>query len=238
MKRLRKFALSIGISLFYAAVACAELPWQLEDHTRYMALGDSLSSGKGANPATNGFVYLLYQGGAFDTVPNTLLSNVGVPAATSQQVLDYQVPLAIEAFKPQVITMTLGGNDLLTILNGADPNVVIPEFADNLGQILGAVCAGLPGIQLYVSNLYTVPLPGVPQVDFIVSTVNDVIEQVTGAVALGGCDVKVADVFSAFQGRTGLLLIERNQAGLFEVHPTNAGYRVMARAFLQVIEVK
>ena len=43
--------------------------------------------------------------------------------------------------------------------------------------------------------------------------------------------VRVADVFDAFQGRTGLLLIERHGASAFEVHPTNAGYRVMAEAF-------
>jgi len=40
----------------------------------------------------------------------------------------------------------------------------------------------------------------------------------------------VADVFDAFQGRTGLLLIERHGANPAEVHPTNAGYRVMAEA--------
>ena len=32
------------------------------------------------------------------------------------------------------------------------------------------------------------------------------------------------------------MLIDRNQANLFEVHPTIAGYRVMSRAFLQAIE--
>jgi lysophospholipase L1-like esterase len=49
-----------------------------------------------------------------------------------------------------------------------------------------------------------------------------------------GFGVKVADVFNAFggiQGRNGLLLIDRNGAGAFEVHPTNAGYNAMADAF-------
>lgn len=43
--------------------------------------------------------------------------------------------------------------------------------------------------------------------------------------------VGVADVFTAFEGRTGLLLVERNGANALEVHPANAGYRTMARAF-------
>ena len=225
------WASGLGVSVS----AFAELPWQFAEHTRYMALGDSLAAGYGANPATNGYVYLLYQGGAFDTVPNTLLSNTGVPDATSQQVMDYQVPLAVDAYAPQVVTMTFGGNDLLTILNGADPSQVIPGFANNLGQILGTLCAGLPGVRIYVSNLYTVPLPGVPQVNAVVSAFNAVVEQVTTLVAMGGCDAQVADVYGAFQGRNALLLIDRNQAGAFEVHPTNRGHRVMAQAFRAVI---
>jgi hypothetical protein len=44
----------------------------------------------------------------------------------------------------------------------------------------------------------------------------------------------VADVFHAFKGRNGLLLVERHGAEPFEVRPTNAGYRVMANAFAAV----
>jgi lysophospholipase L1-like esterase len=43
--------------------------------------------------------------------------------------------------------------------------------------------------------------------------------------------LSVSDVFTAFQGRNGLLLVERHGADGFEVHPTTAGYRVMAKAF-------
>ncbi|HEX9583087.1 MAG TPA: hypothetical protein VGB36_01105 [Gammaproteobacteria bacterium] len=49
-----------------------------------------------------------------------------------------------------------------------------------------------------------------------------------GSVQFGA---EVADVFSEFDGRGGLLLIERNGAGAFEVRPTNAGYRAMVDAF-------
>ena len=46
-----------------------------------------------------------------------------------------------------------------------------------------------------------------------------------------GCGVEVADLYGALQGRKGMLLIERNQANPLEIHPTNAGYKVMAKAF-------
>ena len=37
--------------------------------------------------------------------------------------------------------------------------------------------------------------------------------------------------YGAFKDKSGLLLIERHGAGQYEAHPTNAGYRAMARAF-------
>jgi lysophospholipase L1-like esterase len=211
------------------AAAHAELPWQFDQHTRYMALGDSLAAGYGAVPATEGYVYLLYRSGVFDTAPNTLLTDAGVIGATSQQVLTYQVPQAIEAFHPTVITITVGGNDLAEILAGADPNVVLNTFQTNLTQILQALRAGLPDAQIYINNLYTVP--EIPGADQIVPVFNLIVAQVAGAFG-----VSVADVYSAFLGKPGLLLIERHGAYQFEVHPTNAGYRVMEQAFAAVIK--
>jgi lysophospholipase L1-like esterase len=73
-----------------------------------MAMGDSLAAGYGAIPATQGYAYLLYKEGVFDKIPNTLLSNVGLIGATSADVLNYQVPLAIGPYKPTVITLTVG----------------------------------------------------------------------------------------------------------------------------------
>ncbi len=206
------------------AAAPAELPWQFDRHTRYMALGDSLVAGYGAIPATQGYVYLLYQGGVFDTVPNTLFCNAGVPGATSRHVLDHQVPQALEAFRPTVVTITVGGNDLLTILSGADPAAVLYEFQGNLTEILLELRTGLPDARIFIGNLYTVP--GVPGADQVVPIFNQVVSGVAAAF-----DVPVADVYGAFKDRDGLLLIERHGAGQYEVHPTNAGYRAMAKAF-------
>ena len=57
------------------------------------------------------------------------------------------------------------------------------------------------------------------------------LDQVTANVAaLFPNNVVVVDLFTAFQGRSGLLLIEKKGAG-FNIHPTNAGYQVMTGAF-------
>jgi hypothetical protein len=45
------------------------------------------------------------------------------------------------------------------------------------------------------------------------------------------------DVFSAFEGRSELLLAERQGSGM-QIHITNAGYKVMADAFAKAIRAK
>ncbi len=225
----------LALALGFGGAAEADQPWDLGNHTRVLALGDSLTAGYGATPMTNGYAYLLYRDGVYDTMTNTSFADAAVPGATSAQVLDFQVPLALQTgYQPEVIVMTVGGNDLLTILNGADPTTVINAFAANLTGILGQLCAGLPNSNIYVSNLYDIQ-------NFPVSTTAAVLafNQAVAAV-VGGLDatpacggrVKVADIYSAFLGsQQGLLLINRNGAGQFEVHPSNAGYRAMEQAF-------
>ena len=228
----------VRIWVFLAAMflpfgVMAEVPWQFADNTRYMAMGDSLAAGYGAIPATQGYAYLLYQEGVFDAVPNILLSNVGLIGATSQDVLDNQVPLAIDPFVPTVITLTVGGNDIAKILEGEDFGTVITEFQNNLIAIFTQLRTGLPNAKIYINNLYDIPelpLPP-PGIRPIVQAFNGVIEGVAGVF-----NVPVADVFSAFEGRNGLRLIQRNDADQFEVHPSNAGHRTMANAFKAVIE--
>jgi hypothetical protein len=48
---------ALVFSLAMATPAAADLPWQFDNNTRYMALGDSLVAGYGAVPATQGYVY-------------------------------------------------------------------------------------------------------------------------------------------------------------------------------------
>jgi len=235
MKTIRTIILTA--LLLVPVGARAELPWQFDQHTRYLALGDSLAAGYGAIPTTQGYVYLLYRSGVFDATPNIVFSNAGIPGMTSKDVLDHQVPQVIQYLKdfqdpntspPSFITLTAGGNDLLTILNGADPAQVLADFQINLVQILGLLRTSLPHTRIYISNLYTVP--GIPGADAIASIFNSVVTGVADAYG-----VEVADVYHAFLEQDGLLLIERHGADQFQVHPTNAGHRTIAAAFEAVI---
>jgi lysophospholipase L1-like esterase len=225
MKWLR--ALAFVATILLPLGVSAEVPWVFTDDTRYMAMGDSLAAGYGAIPATQGFSYLLYKKGVFDKIPNTLLSNVGLIGATSQDVLDKQVPLAIDPFEPDVITLSVGGNDIVKFLASPNPQEVLDNFYTNLTDIFTQLREELPKAKIYTNNLYDIPeLPGIRG---IVQTFNGIIEERAGFF-----NVPVANVFSAFEGRKGLLLIQRNGADPFEVHPSNAGHRAIAKAYISI----
>lgn len=227
-------AVALVAAFSFAGTARADMPWVYTDNTRYLAMGDSLTAGYGATPMTGGYAFLLYEDGAYDQMTNTVFANVAVPGSTSAQVLAHQVPLATSGFAPHVITMTVGGNDLFTILDaGADPATVIGTYQANLAAILGQLCWALPQTRIYVGNLYSIRGFVVP-VEPVIQVFNQVIAGVaaySNATVCGG-RVKVADVYTAFAGsQEGLLLTGRNGASFDQAHPSNAGHRAMARAF-------
>lgn len=208
--------------------ANAQAHAQAQGEVRYLALGDSLAAGYRAMPATQGYVYRLYREGVIAPLNRTLFANAAVPGVTSAQVLAYQVPQALDAFPADVITLSVGGNDLLRILSGADPGTVLNEFQTNLTLILQRLRTGLPQARIYINNLYTVP--NIAGADSIVPVFNGIVAQVAGAFG-----VPVVDIYTAFLGRPELLLINRPGAGAYEVHPTNAGYAVMAQVYAHAI---
>ncbi len=227
MKRVITLLAVPMIILISVTISSAELPWQFSEHTRYMVLGDSLGAGYGAVPQTQGYAYRLYQGGTFDVASKTIFCNSSVVGATSSDVLAYQVPQAF-IFKPDVITLTVGGNDLTAILSGTDPNLVLDLFQTNLTQILNRLVIEL-GATVYVSNLYTIS--DIPGADQVIPLFNQTVSGVAGSFG-----VPVADFNGSFEGKKGLLLIDRHGASPLETHPTNAGHRAMAEAFKAVVE--
>jgi lysophospholipase L1-like esterase len=250
MKRIIRTARLVLVASMAAAPLSAQSPQQLaNDATRYMAMGDSIAAGFKAQPMTQGYAFLLYQGGVFDRMPHTLFNDIAVVGATSGDVLQHQVPLALipgsrGGFVPEYITLTVGGNDIAAIREFAATNpppdalqLVILQtlgaYSQNLGGILGQLAAQLPGVKIFVGNQYTVPeiegmFQGGPEALALFN-------EATAAVVSNVPGAYLVDVYEAFLGRPGLLLIERRGASRFEVHLTNAGHRAMADAFADVI---
>jgi|GEM_PF-769697 len=243
MRKIQQFAF-LGAFLALAAVPRAwAQPWvSFDDNTRYLALGDSLSAGYAAHPATQGFAYQVYQSGTIDSINNLLFCDAAVPNAQSSDVLHYQVPQAHLFFAAtgkdyrKVLTLTVGGNDAFTVVgpNGqitGDVNAMLLAFGANLGAILTSLVTQFPDAKIFVGNLYDpeLPIPGEP---LLVNAMNGVIAQVSGGFA---GHVVLVDIHTAFEGRHGLLLSERHGSAPDQVHPTNAGYQVMAKAFEDAI---
>lgn len=254
--KLRKYGMIAVISAVLVgslALAHAQYWTSFADNARYLALGDSLSAGYGAHPSTNGFVYQLYQSGAIDNVNNTLLDNIGVVNATSSDVLSHQLPLGHLFFSDtgqdyrKVVTITVGGNDMQQLIGTilyADLTQeqiqllvwqTLQNFSVNLGAILGDLISD-PDIEVYVANQYD-PLLPVAGGSEIVSGLNEAISSVISVMksAYPFANITLVDVHSAFDGRRGLLLSERNGAEMFQVHPTNNGHRVLAQTFADAI---
>jgi lysophospholipase L1-like esterase len=241
---IRLRSLLLLLVLLVPCLALAALP-AVQPSVRYMSLGDSLAAGYKAQPAIKGYSYQLYLDQVFGTIPDTVFDNASVPGATSTDVLNFQIP-QVHLFEPNVVTMSVGGNDLLTLLGSTPPTqeqvaIVLGQFGANLGQILVGLCGLMPpGGQIYVSNQYTIPeIPGADQVvPLFNGVVADVVAQVKLFPACTDKTIGVADVFNAFLGQKDLLLIERFlKKGIVtqEVHPTDKGYRVMEDAFRAVI---
>jgi lysophospholipase L1-like esterase len=230
------------VILALAAVAQAQ-PWvSFGTHSRYVALGDSISAGFGAIPATQGFPYLLYESGVIDSLTNTLFCNMAVPGAVTKDVLDYQVPQIKRFLKNtgssyrQVITLQIGGNDLAQILTGADPQTVLSGIGTNLFLILSTLTAQFPEAQIYVANFYDPKLPVTGEKALILALDQVIAATVAAAAAANpSAHLVLVDVYTAFEGRSGLLINEKKGADLYDADLTNAGQRVVAEVFERAI---
>jgi GDSL-like Lipase/Acylhydrolase family len=145
----------------------------------------------------------------------------------------------------------------------ADPQTVIPIVADAIAAKvaniirslvfgmagLPAYCAqnGIPGIRVLAFNYYSFNHPD-PQINFVLDLavqsfsagLQTRIAQIQADIQTAGKTARVGfvDTFSAMEGRRGLLLIEKRNGFVggfeFEIHPTNAGHRVIAGEFERV----
>lgn len=230
MKR-ELFCSAVLVMALASGGAYAGNPAMLADNVRYLSMGDSFAAGKGAIPATQGYAYRLYSNGVFGPMNNTTFDNMALGGTDSSDVLNYQVPQVVK-FLPHVITMTVGGNDLGRILKGEPPNVVLAEFAANMTAILCNLRAIMAAkdidVLILVGNQPDYPWLSAsnPAVRQVVILANQII-----ADAAQACGARVADVFSAFEGKESVYLNYRQGASPNEPHPTNEGYRVMEKAF-------
>jgi lysophospholipase L1-like esterase len=170
----------IALVLAWLAAAIAIPTRAAEAPTTYLALGDSLAWGDGAtDPSTTSYVPLLgdyFAGQPHGGAKNAV--NLAVRGETSSSFLAGQVGAAMARIGDpstdvRVITLSIGGNDLLDLLNEPtdacvqDPSgltcqglvaTALGGVADRLPVILGSLAMSLAGdpdgARVYVLTLY------------------------------------------------------------------------------------
>lgn len=161
---MRRILVLAGAAILSAAMA-GPVVASSQPETLYIAMGDSLAWGDGASvPEHTGYVPRLagYFQGASHGGADTLI-NLGVGGTTTGELIDTQVAEAVEligdsATDTRVITISVGGNDLLNLINDpTDPCVAdatsatcqgllflaMSQVASNMPVILGTLDAAL-----------------------------------------------------------------------------------------------
>jgi lysophospholipase L1-like esterase len=163
MRRVLTLLASIGITFALAAPVAATSPAR----TVYLALGDSLAWGDGASvPTRTGYVPRLagyFQGASHGGAD--VLVNLGVGGESTGSILAAQLPaglavIADPSTDTRVVTISIGGNDLLDLIDDEnDPCVLdagsltcqallfqaMTGVATNMPVILGSLQGALAG---------------------------------------------------------------------------------------------
>ena len=138
--------------------------------TYYVAMGDSLASGFGANPISDSYVQRVYQH-ELARIPGLVLRNFSCPGATTSSVVNShgcgasvtqleKAQAFLQAHPGHIafLTIDIGGNDVDGCSNAPDIQACIDNglaaINTNLPQILSTLKAASPGIKVFGMNYY------------------------------------------------------------------------------------
>ena len=192
----------------------------MERVVTFAVLGDSAASGVGdsdANGITRGWAYYLAQ--SF-TEP-IVFSNLSRPGAQSAEVLEHQLPLALE-LQPDICAVIVGGNDALR--NGFDPE----KYHQNMRKILSQLQES--GTQILLLQLHDptkiVKLPKLLGQILLrrINAVNQAIDKLSREF-----DVEV------LRTRRISGIYERKVWHIDRMHPSKYGHQLMATYFRELL---
>ncbi len=107
------------------------------DAVRYVALGDSAAQAVGASTPEAGYVATVAQHLAGTTGRDVHMFNLSVSGAKATDVLEDQLPrLAALGFVPDVVTLGIGGNDVV------DRRISVEAFLDTMAEVLAELPPG------------------------------------------------------------------------------------------------
>ncbi len=203
----------------------------------YVSLGDSLAVGEGSSdPRERGYAPIYRRLLEEETGRDVRLVQLGVKGETSESFssgTDPQLARAEAALRENpgaVVTLSLGGNDLLRVADGTDAEreAALARYAENLDRILKDLgSASDPEPCVSVLALYN-PIP-VGFTEEWVGRLNETIREVAGR---NGAAVAAGD--EAFRGHEAEYALHVLHP--WDVHPTDRGHEALARAFAEASE--
>lgn len=217
----------------------------------YIALGDSLTEGVGDTTGQGGFVPLLAQSLVNEYGYEVDYKNFGVSGNTSNQILKRMT--ADESIKDylkkaDLMTLTVGGNDLRKVILSNFSNLKISTFvkpakdySKRLETIIQTAQQANPSLPIYVVGIYNpfyISFPEMTEMQTIVDNWNQTTEQVTQKFK-NVYFVPINDLlYKGLDGESGVSQVS-GQSGnnlLYEednFHPNNTGYEMIKKAVME-----
>lgn len=259
-------ALLLAIVTISPAGAAPDASFGLvEDAPVYLALGDSLASGVGASdPEATGYVPLIHDALVETPIcrkkpcPELQLLNLGESGATTETLMDTQLPAAIEVLRQRngdadhandvrLITIDIGGNDVvhgvfdacadsITLACGQAVQETLATVERNLTDILVPLRAAAgPDTEIAMMTYYN-PLVGCDlagsagNAELILNGLPGVTPGLNGIIrqVAGRANVTVVDT-------VGKLGPDDLVGGEDCLHANDAGYEIIATAFIDVL---
>lgn len=208
-----------------------------KEELQYLVLGDSVARGLGSGDrAPHGYSSLVVKGlGEEERIPLEL-HNHGVSGQTSQRLLDSlsQEEIRSQVAEADLISLTIGGNDLLKEALQSNPLQVLSEFEriqnvynHNLDQILKEIRALNSDAPVLLTSLYNPISPSEPYYGLS----NKLLRQWNAGMKKTAYHhplTHVVDVDNRLRSAQGEWLHD-------EIHPNEKGYRLIAEGILEDI---
>lgn len=217
----------------------------------YLALGDSLTEGIGDTTGQGGFVPLLAQSLVNDYGYEVDYQNFGISGNTSNQILKRMTEdsqLATYLKQADIMTLTVGGNDLRKVILSNISNLKVSTFtkpakdySKRLEKIIQTARKANPNLPIFIIGIYNplyLSFPELTEMQTIVDNWNLTTEQTTQKFD-NVYFVAINDLlYKGLDGESGVSQMS-GQAGnnlLFEednFHPNNTGYEIIKKAVME-----
>ena len=213
--------LLLAVLCSFALLSCSSGPKERKIEFVYMALGASETTGVGATPLTDGYVYLINRD-LNRRIPGVFLVNLGIPGARIDLIKE-QLRLAKQlGTKANLVTLWTGANDLV---HGDDPKI----FQEDLRFLLRTVRESI-STTIVVANL-----PDLTQLPRFRNEPNPSVTLDRVKAYNRAIEQEAASVNASLVNLFDQPVREDLVFDIDGFHPNSTGHREIARLFLAAI---